>query len=101
MKTCVVSFAFLCFVLSVNAVPQQVNIDLEKELATTAAANIEKSTSNTPPRKRIIFDCTPYCRYNVLTRSRDRCPFDRRRQLLCKICRYVLKCTPISSKMGP
>ncbi|XP_076819931.1 uncharacterized protein LOC143465490 [Clavelina lepadiformis] len=100
MKTCVILFAFLCFVLSVNAVPApQVNKDSETELAKTAVS-VEKPTT-TPRPKKFILDCTPYCRYNVFTRSRGSCPTDRRRQLFCRVCRYVLNCRTVPSKIGP
>ncbi|XP_076819933.1 uncharacterized protein LOC143465491 isoform X2 [Clavelina lepadiformis] len=88
MKTCVIVFAFLCFVLSVNA-----------ELATTAA-NVEKPTT-IPRPKKFILDCTPYCRYNVFNKSRDGCPTEKLGRFLCRVCRYVLNCRTTSSKIGP
>ncbi|XP_076819932.1 uncharacterized protein LOC143465491 isoform X1 [Clavelina lepadiformis] len=100
MKTCVIVFAFLCFVLSVNAVPApQLNKDSETELATTAA-NVEKPTT-IPRPKKFILDCTPYCRYNVFNKSRDGCPTEKLGRFLCRVCRYVLNCRTTSSKIGP
>ncbi|XP_076819930.1 uncharacterized protein LOC143465489 [Clavelina lepadiformis] len=102
MKTCVMLFAFLCFVLSVNADPQQqVSKYSVNELTTTAASTEQPTTRPTTSRKKITFDCTPYCRYNAFYRSRGSCPTNKRRRLLCQVCRFVLKCRTISSNIGP